>query len=75
MALAPYHPTFPVSKVRDKVKAAFLANQGMDLDDREFKRALARGRYELKELEALIDFHKYRALRSRYSWAAVHGEL
>lgn len=69
MMLAPRHPTFDVAKVRGKVRAAFHAHRDVAVDSAEFKRALAWGRYQLKELEALIDFHRYRAMRARYGWA------
>jgi hypothetical protein len=60
------HPTFSTQKVREKVKTAFLANATLEAGTPDFKRALARGRYELGELEALIHIHKYRAMKQRY---------
>ena len=69
MWLAQSHPTWSVEKVRGKVRAGFLANAALAPDTPEFKRALARGRWELKELEALIEIHKYRSMKSRYEWA------
>eukprot|EP00744_Colponema_vietnamica_P003007 GILI01004657.1.p1 GENE.GILI01004657.1~~GILI01004657.1.p1 ORF type:complete len:142 (-),score=20.46 GILI01004657.1:134-559(-) len=40
----------------------------------EFMKALAWGRYGLKDLEALIYLHKYRAMRARYGWEAQNEE-
>jgi hypothetical protein len=68
------HPTFSTAKVREKVKAAFLANKDLEVGSKDFKRALAHGRWQLKELEALLDFHKYRDLRKKYSWSSMHGD-
>eukprot|EP00672_Neobodo_designis_P020195 CAMPEP_0174835858 /NCGR_PEP_ID=MMETSP1114-20130205/5656_1 /TAXON_ID=312471 /ORGANISM="Neobodo designis, Strain CCAP 1951/1" /LENGTH=86 /DNA_ID=CAMNT_0016069815 /DNA_START=42 /DNA_END=302 /DNA_ORIENTATION=- len=73
MWLAKDHPTWPASKVRDKVKGAFLENAALEPGTAEFKKALARGRWELKELEALIDLHKYRSMKKRYEWGASDG--
>ena len=75
MVLAERHPTFTVDKVRGKVKAAFMANAAVAAGSAEFKRALARGRWELKELEALIDLHRYRAMRQRYAWRDDSDEI
>eukprot|EP00758_Cryptobia_borreli_P013613 Tbor_TRINITY_DN5849_c5_g1::TRINITY_DN5849_c5_g1_i1::g.6032::m.6032 len=37
----------------------------------EFRRALAWGRFNLAELEALIHIHKFRSMKKRYDWSPV----
>lgn len=38
----------------------------------ELKRALARGRYfGVRQLQTLVDVHKFRAMKARYDWEAV----
>jgi hypothetical protein len=61
LVLGQDHPAKPMLKFREEVKGHFLRNKGAAGD--ELKRALAWGRYNLKELEALIHIHKFRAMR------------
>ena len=50
---------------RARVKAAFLKNKSVE--DPEMIRVLvARGRYVMKELEAMYRLRKYRTLKQRY---------
>jgi hypothetical protein len=50
---------------RAKTKAAFLKNR--DVQDPEMIRVLvARGKYMMKELDALYKLRKYRAMKQRY---------
>lgn len=50
---------------RDRCHAAFVKNKDLT-DDRDIKRAIKRGEYVLKEIEALYKLKKYRALKKRY---------
>jgi len=50
---------------RVKTKAAFMKNR--NVEDPEMIRVLvARGRYVMKELDALYKLRKYRAMKQRY---------
>jgi len=50
---------------RAKTKAAFIKNR--DVQDPEMIRVLvARGKYVMKELDALYKLRKYRAMKQRY---------
>lgn len=50
---------------RAKTKAAFLKNR--DVSDPEMIRVLvAKGKYVMKELDALYKLRKYRAMKQRY---------
>jgi len=50
---------------RTRLKAAFLKNKSVE--DPEMIRVLvARGRYVMKELEAMYQLRKYRTLKQRY---------
>lgn len=52
--------------VKDKAKLAFQKNAYLK-DDVDVKRAVARGRWMVRELIGVIQLKKYRALRQRYS--------
>jgi hypothetical protein len=52
--------------VRHKAKAAFEKNAGIR-DEIELKRAVRYGRYQVRELYAVIGLRKYRQLRQRYA--------
>ncbi|ETE63700.1 LYR motif-containing protein 5, partial [Ophiophagus hannah] len=50
---------------RTRLKAAFLKNKEVK-DPEEIKKLIARGKFVIKELEALYFLRKYRALKQRY---------
>jgi len=56
--------------VRQRVKAAFLANKSVS--DEELKRCVHRGRYMVKELIGTVQLRKYRLLRQRYDPSAFN---
>jgi hypothetical protein len=51
--------------VREKAKKEFLKNKDIT-DDIELKKAIAYGRYMVREIVAIGKLHKYRQLRHRY---------
>lgn len=51
--------------VRKKAKEAFRANAHLS-DDVEIKRAVARGRWMVRELQGIIKLKKYREMKKRY---------
>jgi hypothetical protein len=54
-----------MSAVRIKAKEAFFKNKNV-VDEVELKKAIAKGRYWVRELTAISALHKYRSLRKRY---------
>ncbi|EKX42044.1 hypothetical protein GUITHDRAFT_74318 [Guillardia theta CCMP2712] len=53
--------------IKKKVKEAFFTNRHLE-DDIEIRRAVARGRWYIRnELCAIIQFKKYRVMKERYS--------
>jgi hypothetical protein len=54
-----------LSHVRDKAKAAFIANKDLT-DDVDIKKAVGKGRYWVRELNAISKLHKYRQMNKRY---------
>ncbi|XP_015680438.1 electron transfer flavoprotein regulatory factor 1 [Protobothrops mucrosquamatus] len=50
---------------RTRLKAAFLKNKEVK-DPEEIKKLITRGKFVIKELEALYFLRKYRALKKRY---------
>mmetsp|Transcript_7516 Transcript_7516/g.10375 ORF Transcript_7516/g.10375 Transcript_7516/m.10375 type:complete len:94 (-) Transcript_7516:188-469(-) len=65
--------------IRDKVKKAFFDNadilyrkestatpRGLDANELEFKKAISKGRFWVREIEAISKMHKYRAMKNRY---------
>lgn len=51
--------------VRERVKRGFFLNSNLN-DDIKVKQAIAKGRYEVREIVALARLHKYRTLKKRY---------
>ena len=51
-----------VSHVRQCAKKAFFENRNLQ-DDLEMKKAIAKGRYWVREILAISKLHKYRAMR------------
>lgn len=51
---------------RDRAKKAFVKNSALS-DPAEIRKALDRGEFVIKEVEALYALRKYRTLRARYS--------
>ena len=51
--------------VRAKAKAAILQNAGLRSED-DIMRAVAKGRWWVKELIGVVQLKKYRTLRARY---------
>lgn len=69
------HPPGDTSVYRARVQQHFFENAllcppGRGTEAREFKRALARGRYEMRKVDQLIHVRKYRAMHKRYGWAS-----
>jgi len=60
--------TYPqgLEVVRRRAKQAFFANAALK-DEIEIKRAVAKGRYWVREIQATGMLHKYRAMKHRYS--------
>mmetsp|Transcript_19522 Transcript_19522/g.52604 ORF Transcript_19522/g.52604 Transcript_19522/m.52604 type:complete len:80 (+) Transcript_19522:27-266(+) len=53
------------SIVKEKAKKAFFEKAALE-DEEEIKRAIARGRYMVKELQGVIALKKYRSMKHRY---------
>lgn len=62
---ARFVPEKKYSESRDKIKKAFQRNSSLANED-DIKKAIARGEFVLKELEALIFLKKYRTMKNRY---------
>lgn len=54
-----------LSYVREKAKTAIFNNRDLK-EEVEIKRAVAKGRYWVRELEAVIKLKKYRTMKNRY---------
>lgn len=59
-----YYPGGWIS-IRDRVKNSFFTNSHL-LEEIEIKRAVAKGRYWVRELNAITTLHKYRTMKRRY---------
>ena len=59
--------TYPqgLNYVRMKAKVGFMENKSLT-DAVEVKKAVAKGRYWVRELQAIGALHKYRKMRKRY---------
>ena len=55
-----------LSYVREKVKAAFLSNRNLQIGGLDSKRAIAKGRYWVREVVAVNQLHKYRSMKRSY---------
>jgi hypothetical protein len=60
--------------VREKVKAAFQRNADLR-DEDDILRAIAKGRWWVKELIGVVQLKKYRSLRARYGNTYTDAEL
>ncbi|CAJ1007698.1 hypothetical protein Q4I28_003011 [Leishmania naiffi] len=58
------------AEYRARVQRLFYANALVPVGSPEWKRCLARGRYELRSIHNVVHVRKYRALHKRYSWAS-----
>ena len=70
MLLAPRYPGMAEATYRGHVKRAFRNNENVEVGSREWKVCLAKGRYELKNIETFIDFHRFRRMKKQYDWGA-----
>ncbi len=62
---ARFYPVPGYEAVKKRIREEVAANR--DLTDPELiKQAIAKGRWQMKELEALNRLHKYRAVKQRY---------
>jgi hypothetical protein len=55
---------FETASIKLKVKEEFFKNKY--LQELEIKKAVGKGRYQVRELNAISKFHKYRKMRERY---------
>ena len=53
--------------IRERAKTEFFKNKDLTTE-LDIKKAVAYGRYQVREIEALSKFHKYRTIRKRYGW-------
>ncbi|KPA82034.1 hypothetical protein ABB37_03206 [Leptomonas pyrrhocoris] len=58
------------AEYRAHVQQLFYANALVPVDAAEWKRCLARGRYELRGIQNVLHVRKYRALNKRYGWSS-----
>ena len=58
-----------LSHVRERAKKAFIKNSALTEED-DIMRAVATGRWWVKELIGIVQLRKYRTLRQRYGDAA-----
>ncbi len=55
---------FPV--IKQRFRDEIFKNRDVTIDSVEFKRLIAFGRYQLRELQTVGQVHKYRTLKKRY---------
>lgn len=60
----PFHPTV----AETLIKPHFRRNHGLKVGSVEWKKALAWGRYGVRELQALNHVHKFRSMKKRYDF-------
>ena len=63
---ATHYSIAPVAVARGRIKAAFAANALLEPGTAEWKRALAWGRHEVRNMQAQHEIKQFRALRGRY---------
>lgn len=52
--------------VRETAKKWIAQNKALPLDSIDFKRAVANGRHQVREMEAVVKLKKYRSLKKNY---------
>ena len=75
MVLAPLYPTKTVDEYRRVVRKYFAMNKMVPVGSVEYKRCLARGRYELKGVEVFIHVHKFRRMKKTYDWEVQNAPM
>jgi hypothetical protein len=63
--VAGHHYPQGLDHVRERVKKGFFERKDI-VDEIELKKAIAFGRYWVREVVAISKLHKYRALNKRY---------
>ncbi len=61
-----YNNSIPFSRAREKIKAAFFKHKDLEIESPEWKKALAWGRYEIKEMKAMHEIRVYRRMKNQY---------
>jgi hypothetical protein len=59
------YPNLSKEEKTERIKRAFLKNKQLQTDD-EIEKAINRGEYVLKEMEAMHSFGKYRTMKRLY---------
>lgn len=63
---ATVYGTLPLGTARERIKRAFRSNGALQPDSAEFKRALAWGRHEIRNMQATAEVKTFRSLRANY---------
>lgn len=63
---ASLYNALPLDTCRNKIKKQFIKNKDLTEDSAEFKKALAWGRHEIKEMKAMHEIRVYRRMKSQY---------
>ena len=53
--------------VKERAKREFNKNREL-VDEIEVLKAIAKGRYQVREMDAISKLHKYRAMNKRWVW-------
>ena len=64
----------PLPRMREKIRAPFLASRHLAPGSPEWRRALAWGRFELKNMRALHEVKQFRSLRDSYDPRVVAAD-
>ena len=71
LLLAPRYPGLTPARYREKLQGAFRRHGAVAVGSDEWKRCLARGRYELRNVQAFVDLHRFRRMKHAYDWGAA----
>ena len=63
---ASLYNALPLETCRNKIKTQFFKNKDLSEDSPEFKKALAWGRYEIKNMQAMHEIRVYRRMKDHY---------
>ena len=63
---ASLYSSLPLETCRNKIKKEFFKNKDLAEDSVEFKKALAWGRWQIKEMQGAHEISLYRKMRNHY---------
>ncbi len=66
---------WPLEKCREKIKTQFFKSKNLEVGSEEWKKALAWGKHEVKQMKALHEIRVYRRMKESYDPAGMEYSM